>query len=152
MTYRKENVLVAVIEVTRCSTWEENLTRKCNEYASMGSPKYVILPSEGAGTESESCVFVGSMEHRCGQAVDEMIGSGVEGVGRRVLCQSRTRKIAERFYYRSVFREDEVVEWSEVEELELKAKKIMRWKAVCQKLTSYDAAQRKIVAKLERKM
>lgn len=69
------------------------------------------------GYEGKGCVLVGSLESFCGQAVYEMVPSGMEDMEEKSFCHARTTENAEAFYYRAVFRGDEVVECPELNEL-----------------------------------
>lgn len=77
------------------------------------------------GTKTENCVIVESLETFRGQTVGEMMAGEIEYAEGRRFRRSRTRKSAEIFYYGREFREDEVMEYPVLEELELTAKKMV---------------------------
>lgn len=61
-SYSSENVSAAVIEVTSFTTWRENVTAKCNEYARMRFLKYVAVHRQRAKSEVETDVSVGPLK------------------------------------------------------------------------------------------
>lgn len=76
----------------------------------------------------------------------------MKDVGERKPSQSRTNDREEIFYYREMLRGSEVMKSRVLKELELRAKGMIEWKAVSDRVTSCDAARRKRVAELERRM
>lgn len=110
---------------------------------------YAIVHSGEVENGAESFVIKESQEIFRGQAMDDMVKRGIEHVGGRRLPQSRTKKSAEGFYYRKLFRGDKVMECSVLSEVELTAKETLTWEAVSRKVTSCDKAQRKRIDKLE---
>lgn len=89
MSYREINFPDAVNEFTSHSRWHEDLTLKWNEYVRTGFPKYLTVHREGAGSKADGFVFVGSLGPFCAQAVDEMVGRGMEDVSEHRLCQEK---------------------------------------------------------------
>lgn len=55
------------------------------------------------------------------------------------------------FHCQGLFREDEMAEFLVLEKLELTTKKMVRWEAMTEKVTSFGEAQGKEVAGLERR-
>lgn len=76
----------------------------------------------------------------------------MEDGGERGSRQERTEMSAERFCYRRIFRKDEWVQWSVLEELELTVSKIVVWEAASSRMTSSDNPQPEKIAGLESKV
>lgn len=101
--------------------------------------------AEGRGT-------VGALERFLEQAVDEMIVAGT-GDARAEKFREDTRKsVLEGSYYRRVFRGDEVLERPVLKPLKPTAAKMLRQKAVKDRVTRFDAERQAVIARLKRKV
>lgn len=101
---------MAVINVKSSSAWPEDLNTEWDEHARTGFPKYAIVHSRGMGNEAGGCIIHWSLEPCREQTAEEMVRSGIEDVGRQGFHQSKAKKSGEGFYYRKMFRGDEVME------------------------------------------
>lgn len=81
-----------------------------------------------------------------------MVKSAVEDVAGKKSRQGNMIKRAEEFYYRRVLRGDSVVKCLVLKKLELMANRMKRWGAESKMETSFDKAQRKKTAQLQKEV
>lgn len=95
---------------------------------------------------------MGSVEQFSGQTVDEMVGSGTEGVSFHRLFLGTRKTDLEGVHYKTVFRGDELVKCFGLKELELTAVDMLGWKVGRQQVTRYDVTQQGAAASAQRKV
>lgn len=101
------------------------------------------------GIEAEGSVTAGSLELLSKQAGDERVPRWFEVFRAWSLCQGTKKTGLERSYYRTVFDASEMVKRSVMNELELKARKMLKGRAVNAKATWYAVVQRAAAARLQ---
>lgn len=77
--------------------------------------------------------------------MDEVVAGGIEDVGAQSLHHQGMMSGLERFHYRRVFREVEVVKGSVSQNTEQRAGEMLKRKAAIEKMTRLDAAQQDAV-------
>lgn len=78
--------------------------------------------------------------------MENMEGNEMDDVAARESRQGTTKKGLQRLHYRRVLRRDELVKDLVLKKLGLTARDVLSWKAVGERVTEYDAAQRAATA------
>lgn len=81
------------------------------------------MNQNGVEIEAEECAILRPLDSSSGQTVDVMVASGMEDVGACRSGHGTTMIGLQSFYYRKVFRGDEMLSCSLLKELELTATK-----------------------------
>lgn len=86
----------------------------------------MAMHQNGMGDKEEKCIIVGWLEPFPGQAADAVVAQGMEGAGFRRFRQGTKQGGPEKFHYRRMLRENEVVHCLAVKKLELMAREMLR--------------------------
>lgn len=117
--YSSGIVPVAVIQVTSPTRWQEALTTECIQYARSMFPEYVDVGRKRVENKAKRFSTVGLPALLPGEAGDEMVTSEMKELEVQRPCQVKRKTGLEGFYYRRVFRGDEMVKYGTSKELEV---------------------------------
>lgn len=109
-------------------------------------PTFVAVQRMGAGSEARRCVAVWLLQPLSIKVVEEMARSVMEDARARRFGRDTRRTGMEVRYYKRVFCEDEVVECSALETLELTAREVLRQKVVRDRVTLFEAKKQAVTA------
>lgn len=107
---------------------------------------------KGVRNEAERCVTVGSLKLIPGQAVDEIMASGMEDAGAGRARPGTGSTGLDRFHYNRVFRGDEVMQCSVLKNRKLTAGEMLKRKAESHRVRPLDEEQQAKTARLRSKV